>query len=164
MMAVAGVVAAVVAVITLSAAFLALSPPNHVQAVDAARLALEGEFVQSNLGSELRRDGSVVLRVVAAQYRFVPGCWLVPAGAPVTLRATSRDVLHGLIITGTNVNTELVPGFVAEVSARFDEPGDYYVPCHEFCGLGHQAMWARLRVVPRDKWPGGARVACDGPA
>ena len=22
------------------------------------------------------------------------------------------------------------------------------MPCHEYCGIGHEAMWARVRVVP----------------
>ena len=161
MLVTAGLIATMVAVITLTAAVLAIAPPNHVQAIDAARLHLEGEFVQANLGTELRPDGSAVLRMVAAQYRFAPDCWLVPAGVPVTLRATSPDVLHGLIVAGTNVNVEIVPGYVSEVRTTFDQPGDYYVPCHEFCGLGHQAMWARLRVVPRVAWPSGSRVDCE---
>lgn len=148
------------AVITLTAALLSLSPPNHVQVVDAARLHLDGEFVQSNLGTELKRDGSAVLRFVAVQYRFVPDCWLVPQGVAVTIRATAPDVLHGIIIAGTNVNAEIVPGYVSQVRATFDKLGDYYVPCHEFCGLGHQAMSAVLRVVPRSAWPADDRVDC----
>jgi len=23
------------------------------------------------------------------------------------------------------------------------------MPCHEFCGVGHAAMWAKVRVIPR---------------
>ena len=156
-----GIVGFMMAVITLTAVVLSLSPPNHVQTVDAARLHLEGEFVQANLGTELKRDGSAVLRFVAVQYRFVPDCWLVPQGVPVTIRATAPDVLHGIIIAGTNVNTEIVPGYVSEVRATFDQPGEYYVPCHEFCGLGHQAMRAMLRVVPRADWPDQSRVDCE---
>ena len=38
---------------------------------------------------------------------------LVPAGTPVTFRATSADVVHGFLITGTNINLMLVPGYVS---------------------------------------------------
>jgi cytochrome c oxidase subunit 2 len=48
----------------------------------------------------------------------------------------------------------VVPGFVSEVRTRFAKTGDYVMPCHEFCGLGHQAMWARVRVVPWDNFAG----------
>lgn len=66
-------------------------------------------------------------------------------------RLTSADVVHGFLLPDTNVNTMVVPGFVAEVRTRFAEPGDYMMSCHEFCGLGHQAMWTRVSVVPKDQ-------------
>jgi cytochrome c oxidase subunit 2 len=56
----------------------------------------------------------------------------------------------------------VVPGFVAEVRTRFAKPGDYTMPCHEFCGVGHQGMWARVTVVPKDQFsaPPLARTRC----
>jgi cytochrome c oxidase subunit 2 len=45
-----------------------------------------------------------------------------------------------------------VPGFVAEVRTSFAKPGDYVMPCHEFCGLGHHAMWTQVRVLPKDQF------------
>ncbi len=38
----------------------------------------------------------------------------------------------------------VVPGFVAEVRTRFATTGEHPMPCHEFCGLGHQAMWGSV--------------------
>jgi len=46
----------------------------------------------------------------------------------------------------------VVPGFVAEVRTSFAQPGEYEMPCHEFCGLGHHAMWTRVSVVPKDQF------------
>ena len=37
-------------------------------------------------------------------------CIVVPADEPVTLRFASPDVIHGILITGTNVNTMVMPG------------------------------------------------------
>jgi len=71
----------------------------------------------------------------------------------VTLRAVSADVVHGFIVQGTNVNTMVVPGYIATLKTRFTQPGDYRMPCHEFCGVGHQGMWAQVRVVARDQFP-----------
>ena len=84
---------------------------------------------------------------------FVPHCIAVPSGRPVTLRFASPDVIHGLLITGTNVNTMVVPGFASEVHTRFAAPGDYRMPCHEFCGFGHQGMWAGVTVMAHDQFP-----------
>ena len=78
---------------------------------------------------------------------FVPHCIAVPQGRRVTLRFASPDVIHGLLITGTNVNTMVVPGFVAQVHTEFTRTGDLLMPCHEYCGLGHSEMWATVQVL-----------------
>ncbi len=78
---------------------------------------------------------------------FVPRCVAVPQGRPVTLRFATPDVIHGLLITGTNVNTMVVPGFVAQVHTEFTRTGDLLMPCHEYCGLGHSEMWATVQVM-----------------
>ncbi len=65
------------------------------------------------------------------------------------MRATSADVVHGLLIEGTNINTMLVPGYVSELPVRFKAPGDHVMPCQEFCGIGHQGMWAKVKVVDK---------------
>ena len=101
-------------------------------------------------GAEL--DG-VTVRLIAQQYSFVPNCVKVPAGTPVKFRLTSADVTHGFILGDTNVNTMVVPGFVSEVRTSFAIPGDYRMPCDEFCGLGHQGMWARVVVVLKEQFP-----------
>ena len=71
---------------------------------------------------------------------------------PVKFRLTSADVVHGFLLPDTNVNTMVVPGFVAEVRTRFTHEGEYAMPCHEFCGLGHHAMWAHVSVVPQERF------------
>jgi cytochrome c oxidase subunit 2 len=76
----------------------------------------------------------------------------VPADTPVTFRATSADVIHGFLITGTNVNSMLEPGYIATFRTRFAQPGEHLMPCHEFCGFGHQGMWAKVKVVDRDSF------------
>jgi len=41
----------------------------------------------------------------------------------------------------------LVPGYVSSLRARFETPGERLMPCHEFCGMGHEGMWGRIKVV-----------------
>ncbi len=130
----------------------AMHPPSNVEVIDPTTLHLRGEFVESNLGTAAELDGSVTVRLIAQQYEFVPRCVAVPAGTPVMFRLTSADVVHGFLLPDTNVNTMVVPGFVAEVRTRFANEGEYAMPCHEFCGLGHHAMWAHVRVIPNERF------------
>jgi len=144
----------------------ATMPQSRVEIVDPSTLHLSGEFIESNLGTAVGPDGAVTVRLVAQQYSFTPSCLVVPSDTPVTFRATSADVVHGFLIAGTNVNLNLVPGYVASYSTRFSEPGDLLMPCHEFCGVGHEGMWAHVHVVARSEFQrlagGQGRLSCAG--
>jgi len=160
---VAFAVGIIIAVIVISSAAMVLHPPSNVETIDPASLHVKGEFVESNLGAIENPDGSVTVRIIATQFAFVPQCVAVPAGRPVTFRLTSPDVLHGLLISGTNVNTMVVPGYISQVNTTFPKPGDRFMPCHEYCGLGHGGMWSMVRVLPQGEWKPDAnrRVSCE---
>ena len=147
----ASMLAIMMAVVVVSGIMGALHPSSNVEVIDPTTLHLQGEFVESNLGTAVEPDGSVTVRIIAEQYEFVPHCVEVPVGTPVKFRITSADAIHGFLLPDTNVNTMVVPGFVAEVRTRFARVGEYLMPCHEFCGLGHHAMWAHVRVVARER-------------
>jgi cytochrome c oxidase subunit 2 len=121
--------------------------------VDPLSLHLAGEFVENNLGTEQDADGSVTVRMIAQQYLFVPHCILVPAGVAVHLRVTSADAVHALSFDGTDYNVKVLPGTVSEAQLQFPNPGEYKMPCREFCGAGHYAMRSELKVVPREQFP-----------
>jgi len=149
----AGAMAAVVfSAILFATVALHRAPPGHVETIDPTTLHLSGEFAESNLGTTVGPDGQVTVRVVAAQFAFVPQCLAVPQSQSVVLRFATPDVIHGIIVTGTNVNTMVVPGYVSEVRTVFANAGDYLMPCHEFCGLGHSDMLARIRVLPKSQF------------
>jgi cytochrome c oxidase subunit 2 len=153
-----GMLAVMMAIIVVTGMTNALNPPSNVETIDPTTLHLGGEFAESNLGTAVEPDGSVTARVIGEQYSFVPDCVLAPVDTPVKFRLTSADVLHGFLIPSTNINTMVVPGFIAEVRTTFTRPGEYWMPCDEFCGDGHQGMWARVQVVPRDQFPRLART------
>jgi cytochrome c oxidase subunit 2 len=136
----------------------AAMPQRVVETADPRLLHLRGEFIESNLGSSVEADGSVTVRAIGQQYSFTPDCILVPTDTPVTFRMTSADVVHGFLVTGTNVNLMLVPGYISTLTTRFDTPGDRHMPCHEFCGVGHEGMWARVKVIDKSAF---ARMAVD---
>jgi cytochrome c oxidase subunit 2 len=155
-------IAAVLSMIVFTALSIGVNPPSNVERIDPKTLHLSGEFAEDNLGTTVGADGRVVVRVVATQFMFVPRCIAVPAGRPVTLRFATPDVLHGLLITGTNVNTMVVPGYIAQVHTEFTRTGDLLMPCHEYCGLGHSGMWATVQVMPASQFQPNAegRVSC----
>jgi cytochrome c oxidase subunit II len=141
------------AVVVLTGVTNAIHPPSNVETIDPTTLHLGGEFAESNLGTAQEPDGSLTARLVADQYAFVPDCVKLAVDTPVKFRLTSADVIHGFLMPATNVNTMVVPGFVAEVRTRFSRPGIYRMPCNEFCGNGHHGMWARVSVVPKEQFP-----------
>jgi cytochrome c oxidase subunit 2 len=132
---------------TFAGLFHAAMPQSRVEIVDPRTLHLRGEFIESNLGSALEPDGSITVRGIGQQYSFTPSCIVVPADTPITFRTTSADVVHGFLITGSNINLMLVPGYVSSLNARFETAGERLMPCDEFCGIGHEGMWGRIKVI-----------------
>lgn len=139
-----------------------INPPSNFETIDPGTLHLSGEFTEANLGTRVE-NGQVTARIVATQFAFLPDCVVVPADENVVFRFTSPDVLHGILISGTNVNTMVVPGYISQVHTILKKTGDLLMPCHEFCGIGHSQMWAIVRVVPRDQFKPDAqgRAACE---
>lgn len=154
---------AILFALTLFAALgLHRNPPSNAERIDPKTLHLTGEFTEPNLGTRVEPNGQATTRIVATQFAFVPNCVVVPEGRNVTLRLASPDVIHGILVAGTNVNTMVVPGYVSQVHTVFRTTGDLLMPCHEFCGLGHSQMLARVRVVPSDQFRPDAqgRASC----
>jgi cytochrome c oxidase subunit II len=140
-----------------------INPPSNIETIDPKTLHLTGEFTEGNLGTRVEAGDQVTSRIVATQFAFQPQCIVVPANRTVTLRFATPDVVHGILVTGTNVNTMIVPGYVSQVHTVFTRTGDLLMPCHEFCGLGHSQMWATVKVVPPGEFKPDTqgRVVCD---
>jgi cytochrome c oxidase subunit II len=90
--------------------------------------------------------GEYEVSMVAQLFSFTPGEIEIPVGSRVTFVATSRDVIHGLKIVDTPINTMVVPGQISRLTTRFDRPGEYLVVCHEYCGGGHHLMAGKIVV------------------
>lgn len=163
-MVVAAIIALLLGMMIFTGLHWAAMPPSRVETIDSRTLHIAGEFVEDNLGTQVAPDGKVTVRLVAQQYSFTPQCMVVPAGVPVTFRATSSDTIHGFIIGTTNANVMLVPGFIATFTTTFNKPAEHLMPCHEFCGTGHEGMWARMQVIDAaeflSKFGNGERPAC----
>jgi cytochrome c oxidase subunit 2 len=145
----AGLVGLLIGMAIFAGIHKATMPQAWVETANPQTLHISGEFIESNLGSAVEADGSVTVRAVGQQFSFTPQCILVPAGTPITFRATSSDVVHGFLIDHTNINAMLVPGYVSVLPAKFDTPGEHPMPCQEFCGMGHEGMWAKVKVIDK---------------
>jgi cytochrome c oxidase subunit II len=162
---VVSIVALLVAIVIYTGLHWAMMPPSRVETIDPTTLHVSGEFVESNLGSALETDGSVTVRVVGQQYSFTPQCIVVPANTPLIFRVTSADVIHGMLITGTNINSMVEPGYISTFKTEFEKTGNHLMPCHEYCGVGHEAMWANVKVIDKDTFmkmaASARRLTCD---
>lgn len=148
---VSAIVIVLIGMMVVTGLHWAAMPPSRVETVDVTSLHIKGEFIESNLGTTLDAQGKVLVRMVAQQYSFLPQCIVVPVNTPVTFRATATDAIHGFVIGRTNANTMVIPGFVATFTTRFSKLGEQLMPCHEYCGTGHEAMWGRVQVIsPED--------------
>lgn len=93
--------------------------------------------------------GQYEVRLTAQIWSFTPNEIRVPAGSTVHFRATSKDVIHGLLVPRHNINVMLLPGQIAHAVARFDTPGEYPIICHEYCGIAHHTMAGKIIVEER---------------
>jgi cytochrome c oxidase subunit 2 len=91
---------------------------------------------------------------------------VIPAGEPVNLRITSRDVIHSFWVPKLNGKKDAVPGRVHPLTIEADAPGTYVGQCTEYCGLSHAYMRVRVIALPRaefDAWVEDQEADADMP-
>ncbi|MBC24289.1 MAG: cytochrome c oxidase subunit II [Phycisphaerae bacterium] len=78
----------------------------------------------------------------------------VPAGQPVKLIMSSRDVLHSLYIKDFRVKQDVIPGRYSYLWFQANEPtlndDFHWLFCTEYCGFGHSNMNRKVYVLPED--------------
>jgi cytochrome c oxidase subunit 2 len=72
------------------------------------------------------------------------GVLYVPAGRPVRLSMTSRDVIHSFYVPEFRIKKDVIPGRTTEVWFEAREPATSPVYCAEYCGEGHSTMRASV--------------------
>lgn len=117
----------------------------HAHALDPTRLEETAPFDKPGVTQTGDKEYEAVL--IAYGFGFNPDKIEIPAGSTVKFTATSSDVVHGFEIPGTTVNFMVLPGEVSHLSYTFDKPGEYLFLCNEYCGVGHQSMFAKLIVT-----------------
>ena len=112
--------------------------------VDPEKLSSTAPFDEPGLFET--GPGTYDLVMVAQAWSWTPSEVVVPKGAEVTVIVTSRDVVHGMRITDTNVNVMIIPGQISEVEFDVYKSSQFEIICHEYCGIGHHGMFARILV------------------
>ncbi len=130
---------------------LGVQVPTLEQKVDPAKLDQDPKW--SNPGvREIVPGKKYEVYIIAQTWQFTPREIVVPAGAKVTFYVTSRDIQHGFKVLNTDLNVQVIPGYVGKLSYTFDQPGEYKFICTEYCGLGHAAMFGMIKVVPPEEF------------
>lgn len=107
--------------------------------------------------TELRTapDDSYEVNVTAQrwnwQFRYANGAQMidelhVPAGRPIKLIMSSRDVIHSFFVPDYRIKQDVVPNRYTMVWFEAMEPGESIVYCTEYCGTDHSAMLAKVVV------------------
>jgi len=121
-----------------------INPPTGMMQVDPTKVSQTPPFDKPGLRK--LPDGSYEAYYVAQVFSFNPPMLAIPLGGKVTFYVTSADVVHGFFIPDTDINMMAIPGWVNEQSHTFTRRGTYLLICHEYCGIGHQNMFARISV------------------
>jgi len=121
-----------------------MGPPSHKETIDPQNVDNIAPFDNPGVFEIGENEYEVVMTLQL--FSFIPGDIEVPVGSTVHFTMTSKDVVHGFQVAGTNLNAMVMPGHIQKISQTFNEPGEYLVLCNEYCGSGHQLMSTTITV------------------
>ncbi len=123
---------------------LEMGPPSHMDTIDPQKVDETAPFDKPGVYQIGENEYEVVMTLEI--FAFNPGNIEIPAGSKVHFIMTSKDVVHGFQVAGTNLNAMVMPGHIQKITQTFDEAGEYLVLCNEYCGAGHQLMATKIIV------------------
>ncbi|MDQ0158269.1 cytochrome c oxidase subunit 2 [Alkalibacillus salilacus] len=121
-----------------------LGPPSDMETIDPQKVDSTAPFDEPGITQIGDKEYEVVMTLQA--FSFTPRDLEFPEGSTVHFIMTSKDVVHGMQIAGTNFNAMITPGHVTRMTQTFDEAGDFLVICNEFCGTGHEMMSTEINI------------------
>jgi len=136
-------------VVGISAFYMGNQPPSCAVTLDPEKVDEWPPFDEPGL--KQIGDNEYQLTVVASAFHFDVGTEdaviQIPKGATVHFSATTKDVIHGFELAGTNVNMMLEPGYISTYTNTFKNAGTFTLLCNEYCGAGHHLMAATIEVI-----------------
>ncbi len=146
----------------LAAFFLALIYAQVARGIEVPTCITDVEPFTSDTLFQID-ENEYELHMITRMWAFEPSSVTLPVGSTVHLYVTSRDIIHGFKIEGKNVNLMAVPQTINYIPVTFNEPGEYFFACHEFCGAAHHLMAGRIIITDNEEdlaradLPGGER-------
>lgn len=134
-------------VLGVSAFYMGNQPPSCLATIDPEKVDTTKPFDKPGLNKVEGEEWDYELVYVASAFSYNPAKIEVPKGARVKVIATTKDVIHGFEVAGTNINMMLEPGFISEYVTTFNKTGEFLVLCNEYCGIGHHMMNSKIEVV-----------------
>lgn len=130
-------------------------PQSHIETIDPQNVEAHEAFKPENLGISEVADGKYKVNIVASAFNYDLGkdkdgdavkTIRVPKGSTVLFQITTKDVVHGFQIAGTNVNMMVEPGHISRYEAVMKNTGEFTIVCNEYCGIGHHQMFGTVEV------------------
>ena len=130
-------------------------PQSHIETIDPQNVEAHESFKPESLGLHEVEKGKYVVNMVASAFNYDFGTdedgnrvdtIRVPKGSTVLYQSTTKDVVHGFQIAGTNVNMMLEPGHISRYEAVMKNTGVFTIVCNEYCGIGHHLMYGTVEV------------------
>lgn len=87
--------------------------------------------------------------------KVASGDLVLPAGEPVELKLTAKDVIHAFWVPEWRMKQDAVPGVETRLVITPTKEGRFAIVCTELCGLGHALMRSTAVVVSAaefDEW------------
>ncbi|GGB33116.1 cytochrome B5 [Virgibacillus dakarensis] len=143
-------------VIGVGAFYKGTHPQSHMMTIDPENIEANEAFQPDNLGLTKVDDKQYIVNVAASAFNYDLGKnddgslvkkLSIPKGSTVLFQVTSKDVVHGFSLAGTNVNMMVEPGYISSYETILEEPGEYTLLCNEYCGTGHHLMGAIVEVT-----------------
>ncbi|MBB4823568.1 cytochrome c oxidase subunit 2 [Sporosarcina luteola] len=150
-----GSLALFLVIIGFAAFWKGTHPQSHIEIIDPENVEAHESFKPENLGLREVAEGKYIVNIVASAFNYDFGTDTdgkpvkkirVPKGSTVLFQITTKDVVHGFQVAGTNVNMMVEPGHVSRLETEMKNVGEFTVVCNEYCGIGHHQMFATVEV------------------
>lgn len=92
------------------------------------------------LTASAQQQSPRLVEITARKFEFAPTVITLKKGEPVTLRLTSTDRAHGLMVKEFHVDLDVEGGQSTEVTFTPAESGRFAAICDHYCGSGHGNM------------------------
>ena len=81
-----------------------------------------------------------VIQISAKRFEFAPNVVTLHAGETVTIRLSSLDRSHGLLVKPLGIDLDADRDLPDEVTITPKAPGRFSAICDHYCGMGHGGM------------------------